>query len=304
MLDAAAPVHGPGSAPGYHRVSQLPAALRQRALLVTVLAVLATLGCAHDEPVQWGSPSRQRADTLPGRLSLDAAGALHFVSVRAPIEPAFTPPAGACRASRREVWSGSSGAERYAVWWSVRVDSSAALLGARSIDGGATWSAPLPVDTLDRSDVCCARPAPAIAADSQTGYVHVAYAMHAPEGTGVFFAHAMDRGTMYHAPVAIVYGDRLVDVDVAALHDTVAVAYTDPSMRYPHIGLALSRTLGHIFEMRIPTVARTGSGNAGASSPAVALAPGRIAIAWIEREISGPPVLVTVTGRLHLAEAR
>ena len=227
-----------------------------------------------------------------------------FVNVVAPTDPSFTPPAGACRGSLRVTWSGSSGAERYAVWWSSRPDSSAALLGARSLDGGATWSAPLPVDTLDRSGVGCNRPPPAIAADSQTGYVHVAYAMHAPEGTGVFFAHAMDRGTMYHAPVAIVYGDRLVDVDVAALHDTVAVAYTDPSMRYPHVGLALSRTLGHIFEVRIPTVARTGSGNAGASSPAVALAPGRIAIAWIEREIAGPPTLVTVAGRLHLAGAR
>jgi hypothetical protein len=114
----------------------------------------------------------------------------------------------------------------------------------------------------------------------------------------------MDRGTMYHSPVAIVYGDRIVDVGVAALHDTVAVAYADPSMRYPRIGLALSRTLGHIFEMRIPTVAGTGSGDASASSPAVALAPGRIAVAWIERGIDGPPALVTVAGRLHLDGAR
>ena len=304
MLDAATPVNEPVTAPGYHHVSRAPCERRQLAPLVAMLVVVTTLGCAREEPVEWGSPSRMRADTLPGRLSIDAAGPLHFVSVPAPTDPSFTPPAGACRASLRVAWSGNSGAERYAVWWSARADSSAALLGARSIDGGATWSAPLPVDTLDRADVGCNRPAPAIAADSQTGYVHVAYAMHAPEGTGVFFAHAMDRGTMYHAPVAIVYGDRLVDVDVAALHDTVAVAYSDPSMRYPHVGLALSRTLGHIFEVRIPTVARTGSGNAGAASPAVALAPGRIAVAWIEREIAGPPTLVAVAGRFHLAGAR
>jgi hypothetical protein len=304
MLDAATPVNGPVTTRGYHHASRVFGEIRQLAPLVAMLVVVATLGCAREEPVEWGSPSRERADTLPGRLSIDAAGPLHFVNIPAPTDPTFTPPASACRASLRVAWSGSSGAERYAVWWSVRADSSAALLGARSIDDGATWSAPLPVDTLDRSNVGCNRPAPAIAADSQTGYVHVAYAMHAPEGTGVFFAHAMDRGTMYHAPVAIVYGDRLVDVDVAALHDTVAVAYTDPSMRYPHVGLALSRTLGHIFEVRIPAVARTGSGNAGASSPAVALAPGRIAVAWIEREIVGPPTLVTVAGRLHLAGAR
>ena len=269
-----------------------------------MLVVVTLLGCARDEPVEWESPGRQRADALPGRLAIDSAGPLHFASPRARTDSSFTPPAGACRGSVRVAWSGNSGAERYAVWWSLRPDSSAALLAARSVDGGTTWSTPQPVDTLDRSDVGCARPAPAIAADSQTAYVHVAYAMHAPEGTGVFFAHAMDRGTMYHAPVAIVYGDRLVDVDVAALHDTVAVAYADPSMRYPHVGLALSRTLGHIFEMRIPAVARTGSGNASASSPAVALASGRIAVAWIEREIIGPPTLVTVAGRLHLTGVR
>ena len=272
--------------------------------VVATLVVVIFLGCARDEPVEWNSPARQHADTLPGRLAIDSAGPLHFMRTVATTDSTFTPPGGACRASLRVVWSGSSGAERYAVWWSLRPDSSAALLAARSVDGGTIWSAPQPVDTLDRSRVGCARPAPAIAADSQTGYVHVAYAMHAPEGTGVFFAHAMDRGAMYHAPVAIVYGDRLVDVGVAALHDTVAVAYADPSMRDPRIGLALSRTLGHIFEMRIPTVARMGSGNASASSPAVALAPGRIAVAWIEREIVGPPTLVTIDGRLHLAEAR
>jgi hypothetical protein len=304
MLDAATPINGLVTAGGYRHMSRVSGEIRQLAPLVAMLVVVATLGCGREERVDWSSPTRMRADTLPGRLFIEATGPLHFVTVPVPTDPSFAPPAGACRASLRVAWSGSSGAERYAVWWSVRTDSSAALFGARSIDGGATWSAPLPVDTLDRADVGCNRPAPAIAADSQTGYVHVAYAMHAPEGTGVFFAHAMDRGTMYHAPVAIVYGDRLVDVDVAALHDTVAVAYTDPSMRYPHVGLALSRTLGHIFEVRIPTVTRTGSGNAGASSPAVALAPGRIAVAWIEREIAGSPTLVTVAGRLHLAGAR
>ena len=272
--------------------------------LVATLVVASFLGCERAEPVEWDSPVRQRADAMPGLLAIDSTGLPHFASPSAAADSSLTPSVGACRGSLRIAWSGSSGVERYAVWWSLRPDASAALLAARSADGGTTWSEPQPVDTLDRSDVGCARPAPAIAADSQTGYVHVAYAMHAPEGTGVFFAHAMDRGTMYHAPVAIVYGDRLVDVDVAALHDTVAVAYADPSMRYPHVGLALSRTLGHIFEMRIPTVARTGSGNASASSPAVALAPGRIAVAWIEREIDGPSALVTVAGRLHFAGVR
>jgi hypothetical protein len=259
------------------------------------MLALASLGCAREEAVEWSTPESRTAGALPGKLVVDADGALRFEAPPAPGDGArpsapsasadrtFTPPAGACRESVRTAWSGSSGTERYAVWWSLRADSSATLLAARSLDGGLTWAAPQNVDTLDRSDVGCTRPAPAIAADSVSGYVHVAYAMHAPEGTGVFFAHAMDRGAMYHSPVAIVYGDRLVDVDVASLRDTVAVAYMDPSMRNPRIGLALSRTMGHIFEVRIPAVTRTGSGQASAMSPAVALAPGHVAVAGLER---------------------
>ena len=272
-----------------------------RRTIVALLTSACALACARPEVVDWSEPTRVPADAVPGRFNLDAVGPAHFMSPARPVDSTLTLPAGACRASVRVAWGGASGTERYAVWWSLRPDSSATLLASRSANGGASWDAPLRVDTLDHSDVGCGRPAPAIAADSVTGYVHVAYAMHAPEGTGVFFAHAMDRGAMYHAPVAIVYGDRLVDVDVAALRDTVAVAYSDPNMRYPRIGLALSRTMGHIFEVRLPSVARTGSGNATASSPAVALESGRIALAWIERDIDGPATLVTMSGVLHLS---
>lgn len=277
---------------------------RRAPSLVASLLVCAVLACARDDVVEWNEPSKQAAGAFPGKFAVDSLGAVRFasrpVSVDAPTDLAT----GACRSSVRIALGNASGTERYAVWWSARADSSAMLLASRSTDGGATWNAPERVDSLDRSNVGCARPAPAIAFDSATGYVHVAYAMHAPDGTGVFFAHAMDRGAMYHSPVAIVYGDRLVDVDVAALRDTVAVAYSDPNMRHPRIGLALSRTMGHIFEVRIPAVARTGSGDAAATSPAVALAPGRIALAWIERDIAGPASLVTLTGKLHLTEAR
>lgn len=272
--------------------------------ILTLLLGASSLACARPDAVDWSEPSRRAADALPGPLALESTGALRFTSASRGVDSTLALSAGVCRSSVRVAWSGESGIERYAVWWSARPDSSASLLASRSMDGGASWDSPLRVDTLDMSDVGCARPAPAIAADSVTGYVHVAYAMHAPEGTGVFFAHAMDRGAMYHSPVAIVYGDRLVDVDVAALRDTVAVAYTDPSMRYPRVGLALSRTMGHIFEVRIPSVTQAGSGNAAASHPAVALADGRIAVAWVERDIDGPPSLVTMVGRLHLAPAR
>jgi hypothetical protein len=147
------------------------------------------------------------------------------------------------------------------------------------------------VDSVDRSSVGCARPAPAIAADSASGYVHVAYSMRAPEGTGVFFSHSMERGHMFHSAVPIVYGDALTDVAIASLGDTVAVAWIQPGGKRPGLGLALSRTMGHIFEYRL---AVPGAGDA--SDPAVALASGRVALAWVQRAPESAPVLMARVG--------
>ena len=213
--------------------------------------------------------------------------------------PAFVPPPleppqrpDACPGSVRVAASGTSGIERYATWWSPRADSTAWLLAARSTDGGKTWEVPQAIDTLDMLTRGCDRPAPAIAADSAVGYVHVAYSMRAPEGVGVFFSHSMDRGRLFHSPVPIMYGERLTETAIAALRDTVAIAFVDPNMRVPRVGLAFSRTMGHIFEDRIEVPGGRGS----ASDPHVALASGRVAVAWIERDATGAPRAVVRAG--------
>jgi len=167
------------------------------------------------------------------------------------------------------------------------------LLSARSTDGGRSWSAPEPVDTADHHPIGCNRPAPAIAADSSSGYVHVAYSMRDAQGAGVFFSHSMDRGTMFHSPVTIMYGDQLTDVAVAARADTVVVAFIDPSSDHPQLGIALSHTMGHIFEQRLTLPSST-----DAFTPAIAIAPGRIAVAWVHRVPGGETSVVTRIGRL------
>jgi hypothetical protein len=162
----------------------------------------------------------------------------------------------------------------YAVWWAVRPDSSAGLYAATSANQGKTWDAPEPVDTTDRSSVGCRRPAPAVATSDTL--LHVAYAMKAPEGTGVFFAHSMDRARMFHAPVPVAYGERLVATAIAAQGDDVVVAYEDPSGGRARVGMAASTTQGHIFEYH--TVASSEQDQA--SSPRVALSGHTIAVAW------------------------
>jgi hypothetical protein len=256
---------------------------------LAMLAATALVGCSRP-PVSWDAASVRAGNALPGRLVLDGANPRFTADTARLIAPEL---AGACPGSARVALSGASGGERYAAWWAPRPDSSAALLSARSTDGGRSWSAPEAVDTADHHPLGCNRPAPAIAADSSSGYVHVAYSMRDAQGAGVFFSHSMDRGTMFHSPVTIMYGDQLTDVAIAARADTVAVAFIDPSSDHPQVGLALSHTMGHIFEQRL-----TVPSSSDAFTPAIAIAPGRIAVGWVHRVPGGETSVVTRTGRL------
>ena len=258
---------------------------RSIVLVATVLA-----GCGDASPVVWDAATTRAGDALPGRLALDNGATSFGTDTAMLIAPLLD---NACQGSARVALSGSSGTERYVAWWSPRADSSAELLAARSVDGGRSWSAPEPVDTADHTPVGCKRPAPAIAADSVSGYVHVAYGMRDAQGAGVFFSHSMERGRMFHAPVTVVYGERLSSVAIAVRGDTVAVAYVDPSADHPPLGLALSYTMGHSFEERLIVPSTK-----DVSEPAVALAAGRVAVAFVHRTPGGATSVVSQVGRL------
>ena len=192
-----------------------------------------------------------------------------------PAASAFLPviPA-ACPASMR---SATSGKFAYAVWWEIRRDSSAMLMSSRSIDDSA-WSPAIIADSTDHGVLGCARPAPSIAADSTSGYVHVAYFAEPKGGGGVFFSHSMDSAKTFHSPVGIVYGENPSRASVAAHGDRVVVAYEDPNATQPMIGLALSKSMGHIFEQRMQGT----SGNSLARQPVVRIVRDSIRLWWSE----------------------
>lgn len=260
------------------------------ALLVVATAALAA--CTAD-PVVWNDSAERRipVSSTPGAPATDAAaeslaaaGVLAAVHEAPASEPhvAILPTAAdphACPASLR-LAAGRSGVVG-AVWWSVRANHSAALEASRSADSGRSWSVPTAVDTLDRSDTDCDRPAPSIAIDSANGYLHVAYSMEAPEGKGIFYAHQMDPRGPFERPQAVVYGDRPAATSVASAGDLVVVAYEDPNTGgRPFVSLALSHTSGHSFAERF--AASEGS-SMSAERPVVAVAKRRVALAWIER---------------------
>ena len=239
--------------------------------LILIVGLLAA--ACERSPVEW-SVNRTVTPVSPG-VALTASGDTTTDSLAS----SRVAPAGATPACPGSVRMAQEGGLLVAVWWTARHDSSARLVTARSRDAGRTWSAATPVDTLDRGVSGCRRPPAAVAVDSVSGYVHVSYALVAPEGAGIFFSHSMDSGATFHAPVPIMYGEHPGFTSVAASGDIVAVAFEDPGGDASRVGLALSRTMGHIFEDRLLPVS---GDNGAATQPLVAVAGHRIAVAWRE----------------------
>ena len=262
-------------------------------LRITCAAFIAwaLAGCA-DSSVAWND-----IRTVKGAAAgaLEADGSFHADSTASLAAHVAPPESNVCRGS---LVFAHSGPRLYAAWWHVRPDSGAFLRSAHSEDGGQTWSPPTAVDTTDQSVSGCSRTPPAIAADSASGYVHVVFALLGREGPGLFYAHSMDAGATFHSAVPIFYGDRLGRASVAADGDAVAVAFEDPNSRSLRVGLALSRTMGHIFEERLLPIS---DDNEIASQPMVAVKGRQIAVAWLRGDPTDdrPDALAVRTGTLR-----
>ncbi|MEO7217208.1 MAG: hypothetical protein ABI026_03370 [Gemmatimonadaceae bacterium] len=248
--------------------------------IAVILTVLSALGGCSPAQVSLGSV------TYPATAPLQ------------PHQPATATPNGACPGS---LSTAQSGPDIYGAWWEVRDDSSAILMVGRSTDSGKSWAITAQADTSDHSLRGCTRPPPAVAADSTTNYVDIAYFMDAREGPGVFFTHSMDArklGTgdgIFHSPVPVVYGDQPSEVSVAAKGDELVVAYEDPNGEREVVGLALSSTMGHIFEQRLIV----SQPETPARAPIVAIRGDSVIVQWMER-----PDSVTTGGRVAVRTAR
>jgi hypothetical protein len=219
---------------------------------------LALATACSSAPVEWQAP-----------LPIDA-----YDNMLGSVTPPPTAE-GQCRATVRTAKDPRG--DWYAAWWSVRADSSADVVVAASSDG-KTWSPAARADTADVGKTACRRTPPSIAADN--GVVHIAYSMTAREGDGIFVTHSMDKVSMFHTPVAIVYGafdgDAAGRTAIAARGSTVAVAYEDPNSKPVRIGVALSTTMAHVFEWRGLVSPETG----GAIDPSMTLISDTVAVSW------------------------
>jgi hypothetical protein len=254
--------------------------------LLFCCALIVASACAP-APVEW-TAERTVAQGTDSAFVLQPDGRLTPDPLAAPRARASAPAGLVCPGSLR--LAAARGTD-YAVWWAPRPDSAAHLMAARSTDGGQRWSVPVPVDTSDMGMTGCRREPPAIAADSTSGYVHVTYALLAPEGPGIFFSHSMDGGASFHSPVPILYGDRLGRTSVASDGDLVVVGFEDPNSTIPRIGIAISHTMGHIFEDRILPVS---DDNGIASHPLAAVRGRHVAVAWEQRARENARAVVAI----------
>lgn len=236
--------------------------------------LLLAAACAQ-EPIEW-QPARDMEGTIGAttRLVMEPAGTPRLVDQHV---PAVTLPAAACATS--VVAARAGGEEWYAAWFLARFDSSVVLMVNRSIDGGSTWSTPVVADGRDRGRRGCARPRPALAADSATAYVHVAYFIEPVEGAGLWYTHSMEQGKVWHQTIGVLYGEEPVTASVASAGDTVLVAYEHPGSGGSRVGVAISRQAGHTFAERLRVVRVSGR----VREPRIALAGGQVALAWGEQ---------------------
>jgi len=238
--------------------------------LARLLLLLGVSACVK-EPVEWGDVSyRQSRLGDPDARSAVMSANLPVIAVA---------PAPCIRSIR----TAGAGPDLFRVWWASRGDSSGVLSMQHSRDRGATWETPVGVESRDKGRRGCARPPPGIFYDQVSGYLHLVYFIEGSDGAGVFFAHSMDNGKMFHAPVAVVYGNVPSDASVAGVGDSVVVVFEDPNATAPRIGIALSRSAGHIFEQRDQAT----PDDVRAVAPWVALDNGRITVWWKTPDQSG-----------------
>ena len=235
------------------------------------LSIALAWGCAA-EPVDWGDVSYRRSQ-------------LGDPDARSAIMSANLPNvAGTTASCTQSVRAAAEGANVFRAWWSVRSDSSVVLALQHSADEGVTWQPPVAVDTRDRGRRGCDRPPPGIFDDSAAGYVHLVYFIEGSDGAGVFFAHSMDGGGMFHSPVPVVYGSAPSVAGVAGHGDSLVVVFEDPNSNTPRIGIVLSHSTGHIFEQRAQVTPDEGP----AIRPWVALAHDTVMVWWKTPDSDGP----------------
>jgi hypothetical protein len=222
------------------------------------------LAACAKEPLEWGAIAYR-----PSRLGDPDTRSVIWSANLPGIQ-------GTVSSCTRSIRAAGYSPDLFRVWWSSRADSSVVLAAQRSSDQRRSWLAPVVIDSTDRGGRGCDRPAPGTAFDPRSGFLYVVYYIESEMGAGIYFAHSMDRGDLFHAPVPVIYGKRPGMASVTGRGDSVVVVFEDPNASQPRVGYALSHTSGHFFERH----GRVTPNEEVATAPWVTLDDNVVTVAW------------------------
>ena len=264
------------------------------------------LAVSRDDGRTWGAPLTVGANAADGTpfasrnfhaLHLGADGALYvswlqssngrsatFVTRSTDAGQSWSAPVHvggeACPCCRTALATARDGT-LYVAWREVFPGNVREVVVARSADHGATWSAPVPVQTDRWVYDGCPHAGPSLAVDS-TGALHVAFWTGKEGAAGVFYARSTDGGRTFtapaslgsarfsqpaHAQLAVAPGGRLV------------AAWDDGTLRTPRVVVRVSADGGRSFGA---PQAVSDSGRA-ATFPVLAAAPRGVTVAWSDQ---------------------
>jgi hypothetical protein len=263
-----------------------------RRVATVALATVLAVACEKDlSGVKWAPQQSVPGAIAPGaQLVLEEGG-------RAAITAGFTPlrwPEDSTACSGTQVGARGRGDTAYAVWWHRNAYGHGDLLIART-DDGVHWTESTLLGGAVPSPNICNRPPPAIGIDAATGTAYVAWHGMSNFGPGILVMQAPTPGKQGSVAFRIDSGAAVRMATVAAVNDTVAVAFEVTESWGSGIRLALSATRGHIPDVR-GAVSPSG---VRAFAPLVALRDGRVAVAWNERgRADAPPAAAARVGTI------
>ena len=169
-------------------------------------------------------------------------------------------------------------------WRTVAPGNVREVVVAATTDGGATWSEPVRAQRDGWVFEGCPHAGPALRVDSE-GRVHVAWWTGKEGAAGVFYARSVDGGRSFGEalPLGVAEFSRPAHVQLAVDGDAVVAAWDDGTIAVPRILVRAAADGGSRFG---PAVTASDTTRI-ATFPVLALANGRLTIAWSERSAGG-----------------
>ncbi len=224
------------------------------------------------------APEGERAIHVFTSVSLDGGGSWS--------DPSVVDPAPSCECCRVAIASGSDGTVY--LGWRKRLEGGIRdIVVSRTVDLGASWSAPVAVHPDNWVQDYCPDAGPTLAVDNQDR-LHVAWWTGIEGASGVKSVYSDDQGRSFSDPVAhaMAASSRASHVQLTRSGDSVALVWDDGALDIPRIAVVASNDRGRSWSEPI----HLGAGNHTAAYPHAGFPEANtITVFWNERGSADQP---------------